>query len=364
MTTQTQSATRSGTLSTTQPATQSSYRDASPDAAPPNFGSPDDEAAALHSGCGVFDRSFCDRLVLTGEDRARFLNGQVTCDVKSLKPGEGTYGFLTSLKGRVEAEFTLLATKDELWLDLPPGTSEAVRERLAKYVIVDRVEFSTPERSVLTLMGPKSFDVAESCVAGDLSDGAWHLPDGAWHHVETTVAGRPARVVREPERSAGAAGTDGWSIWCAPGDAPAILEALGEAGAVSVGWQAVERLRMETGRPLYGVDFGDDTFPQETGLEDAVSYTKGCYLGQEVVARIHYRGGVQRHLRRLRLSGPAEVGADLWLDGKKVGTLTSASPSLSGDELLGLAIVHRRAEVGAELDVENAERPVSARILE
>lgn len=345
----------------TQSATHSSYRGASPDAAPSDFGSPDDEAAALQGGCGVFDRSFCDRLVLTGEDRARFLNGQVTCDVKSLKPGEGTYGFLTSLKGRVEAEFTLLATEDELWLDLPPGASEAVRERLAKYVIVDRVEFSVPERSVLTLMGPKNLDVAESCVADELSD---HLSEGAWHHVETTVAGRPARVVREPEHSAAAAGTDGLSIWCAPGDAPAILNALREAGAVPVGWQAVERLRMETGRPLCGVDFGDDTFPQETGLEDAVSYTKGCYLGQEVVARIHYRGGVQRHLRRLRLSGPAEVGADLRLDGKSVGRLTSASPSLSGEELLGLAIVHKRAEVGAELNVENAERPVSARIFE
>lgn len=346
--------------SATHSASQSTYRGVPADLAPPDLGSPHEEAAALQAGCGVFDRSFCDLLVLSGDDRARFLNGQVTCDVASLSPGGGTFGFLTSIKGRVEAEFTLLATDDELWLDLPPGTDESVRERLAKYVIVDRVEFSVPERSVLTLMGPRCFDVAASCVEGDVPD---HLPKGAWHHVETSIAGYKVRVVREPEQSAGAAGTEGLSIWCAPDDTSTILEALRAAGAVPVGWRAVERLRMETGRPLCGIDFGDDTFPQETGLEDAVSYTKGCYLGQEVVARIHYRGGVQRHLRRLRLNGPAEVGADLLLDGKSVGTLTSASPSLSGDELLGLAIVHKRAEIGAELDVEHAGDAVKASVL-
>ena len=337
------------TQSTTQsPIGQSTYRGIPADIAPPDFGSPADEAAALQGGCGVFDRSFCDLLVLSGDDRARFLNGQVTCDVKSAKPGVGTYGFLTSIKGRVEAEFTLLATEDELWLDLPPGTAEAVHERLAKYVIVDRVEFSMPELSVLTLMGPTCIDVAASCVEGE-------IPESAWHHLETTIAGRKVRVVREPKQSAAAVGTDGLSIWCAPGDAPAVLEALQDAGAVQVGWRAVESLRMQTGRPLWGVDFGDDTFPQETGLKDAVSYTKGCYLGQEVVARIHYRGGVQRHLRRLRLSGPVDVGADLLLDDKSVGQLTSASPSLTGDELLGLAIVHKRAEAGAALQVESSD---------
>lgn len=338
---------------TTQSTTQSTfpppgYRGIPADTAPPDFSDLKVEAAALQDGCGVFDRSFCDLLVLSGDDRARFLNGQVTCDAKSLKPGEGTYGFLTSIKGRVEAEFTLLATDDELWLDLPPGAAEAVHERLAKYVIVDRVEFFMPERSVLTLMGPTCFEVAASC----LPDA---LPKSAWHHLEASIAGRKVRVVREPKQSAGAAGTEGLSVWCAPDDAPSVLEALQDAGAVQVGWRAVERLRMQTGRPLCGVDFGDDTFPQETGLEDAVNFTKGCYLGQEVVARIHYRGGVQRHLRRLSLSGPAEVGADLRLDGKSVGTLTSASPSLSGDELLGLAIVHKRAEVGAKLDVTSAD---------
>ena len=171
------------------------------------------------------------------------------------------------------------------------------------------------------------------------------------------------RVVREPEQSAGAAGTEGLSIWCAarrhvddPRGSP--------CGGCGPRGLAGRREAADRDRPAaLWIDFGDDTFPQETGLEDAVSYTKGCYLGQEVVARIHYRGGVQRHLRRLRLNGPAEVGADLLLDGKSVGTLTSASPSLSGDELLGLAIVHKRAEIGAELDVEHAGDAVKASVL-
>lgn len=311
------------------------------------------ELDALARGCGIFDRSHHGHLVLSGEDRARFLHGQVTCAVKDLSPGEGTYGFLATLKGRVEVELVVLATDDELWLDLPPGRAEALQERLAKYVIVDRVEFSEPDMSVLTLLGPTCFEVATKVTGLALED------EGAWHHRAASIGGVSVRWVREPQRSAAAAGTDGVSLWLRPDNAPAVREALRKAGAVEVGQGAFDRLRLEQGRPLWGVDFGEDTFPQETGLEDAVSYTKGCYLGQEVIARIHYRGGVQRHMRRLRLSGPVDEGADLVLDGKSVGRLTSTAPSLSGDEILGLAVIHQRAEVGAELAVRVDDETVA-----
>lgn len=312
-----------------------------------------DMIQALLGGCAVHDRSDRRRLRLTGEDRLRFLNGQTTCAVGDLAPGQGTYGFLTTIKGRVEAELVVLAADDALWLDLPPGSTEPVRERLEKYVIVDRVVFDAPERRIWTLLGPRCFEVAASLAGRDVSE----LPAAAWSHAVIKLAGVPVRVVREPADSAASAGTSGLSLWLERENEDALRSALLAAGAVWAAAEAVERLRVESGRPLYGVDFGDDTFPQETGLEGAVSYSKGCYLGQEVVARIHYRGGVQRHMRRLALDfDPAAAhGAVLEKDGKEVGTITSAALGLRSDRPLALAVVHQRAEVGDVLDVRRAD---------
>jgi aminomethyltransferase len=299
------------------------------------------------TGCGIFDRSSWGRLVLSGADRARFLNGQVTCAVNDLQPGRGTYGFITTIKGRVEAEIVVLATESELWLDLPPGRAQAVRGRLEKYVIVDRVEFTEPDGAVWTLLGPRSLELVAQA-AGCAPE---HLPTAGWEHRLVDIAGRSVRLVHEPKHAAATGGAHGVSLWLDRADAPEVRQTLSALGAIPVGQEVWHRHRVEQGRPLWGVDFGEDTFPQETGLEDAVSYTKGCYLGQEVVARIHYRGGVQRHMRRLVLDRPSEPGAELVLDGKPVGKLTSVAQSLAGDAILGLAVVHQRAEIGVELEV-------------
>jgi folate-binding protein YgfZ len=161
-----------------------------------------------------------------------------------------------------------------------------------------------------------------------------------------------------------------WTLWTAPEAAETLARGLLDAGAGAgvrmVGHHALDRLRVEVGRPLYGVDFDDGHFPQETGLEEAaVSYTKGCYLGQEVVARIHYRGGVNRHLRGLVMEGDGPSAAELpgrpvLHDGRPAGTLTSATDAGDGRRL-GLSILHRRAEPGAEVEVEGAG---TARVVE
>ncbi|MDA8017807.1 MAG: hypothetical protein MPN21_10200 [Thermoanaerobaculia bacterium] len=312
------------------------------------------EVAAITEGCGIFDRDFCDRLILSGEDRARFLHGQVTCAVKDLAPGEGTYGFLATLKGRVEVELVVLATENELWLDLPPGTLDQVRTRLAKYVIADRIEFVVPETTTLTLIGPGTFDLVAE-ISGQPTD---QLPTESWHHRTAEIAGEPVRIVREPSGSAATGGAGGMSIWRPKGRGPRVDQEIQSAGGVRVGWRAFERLRVEQGRPLWGVDFGDDTFPQETGLEDAVDYAKGCYLGQEVIARIHYRGGVQRHMRRLSLSALVEPGLDLFAEDRQVGRVTSVAGSSAG-ETLGLGVVHQRAAVGTTLEVRDGEKTLA-----
>ncbi len=315
-----------------------------------------EEYEALRNGCGLVDRSWTESLVMHGEDRARFLGGLVTCDAKSLASGQGAYGFVTTVKGRVMADLTVLAAADHLWLELSPGTAAAVAAHLQKYVIVDRVEIAVVEDQIpLTLIGPKSSEL----LALD------ELPEKPLEHLATEVLGTAVRLVREPSL-----GVDTWTLWVAVDDAPSLIERWVEGGTANgfrlVGHQAYDRLRVEAGVALLGVDFDAANFPQETGLEDlAVSYTKGCYLGQEIVARIHYRGGVNRHLRGLTFAADLEVsnadliGRSLSVDGREVGSVTSVAETTAGR--VGLAILHQRAEPDAVVDLADGG---TARVIE
>lgn len=312
--------------------------------APASYGDTGAEHRALSAACGLIDRSWAGRLEMVGADRARFLHGLVTCDVKGLLAGQGAYGFITQAKGRVLADLTVLALEDRLWLELPPGPTAPISAHLGRYKIADRVELLPLEdRLPLTLIGPR---------AGELLD-LDALDADPWSHAPATVRGHRVELLREARF-----GVPAFTLWTAAADAEPLVEALLADGAAAAGWRALEILRVERGRPRHGIDFGDDCFPQETGLEaEAVRYDKGCYLGQEVVARIHYRGGVNRHLRGLvfdRVEQPA--GKALTLDGRAVGTVTSAVASPSAGRWIGLAVVHQRAEPGAVLEVEDGGR--------
>jgi len=302
----------------------------------------DEQYRALREGCALFDRSGFELLEMPGEDRERFLNGRVTCEVKGLEPGSGIYGFVTSAKGRVLADLSVLALDDRFWLVLAPGKGGEIRENFEKYVLADRVEMRLDEDLVsVGLAGPGAVDLL-----ADLGE----VPSQPRAHRKIEVGVQEARLVREVDL-----GVPTFSLWLPRVGAEEALEVLLAKGAVAVGEEAVEILRVEAGRPLFGQDFGPENFPQETGLdEEAVSYTKGCYLGQEVVARIHYRGGVNRHLRGLKLSAEAETGSELLLEGRAVGTLTSTVDSPREEGWIGLAILHDRAEPGAVLEVEGS----------
>lgn len=300
---------------------------------------------ALLVGAAVVDRSVGGGLRLTGEDRVRFLNGLVTCEVKSLAAGEGAYGFVTSVQGRVLADVVVLALADELWLEVPAGEEEAVAGHLAKYLIADRVEIAPLATPPITLAGPG----AAALLAAVLGDGA--LPAEPWSHRPATLSGLPAHLVRR-----GIAPVEAFDLWLQPGAGPAACGHLQVAGAVPVGGEAWDLLRVERGVPAFGRDFGPENFPQETGLgERAVSYQKGCYLGQEIVARIHYRGGVNKALRGLRfpaLAAPPPTGTPLLAEGRPAGTVGTAA--LSPDHgPIALAILHNRANApGTTLSLE------------
>lgn len=314
-------------------------------------GSVADEYRALREACGLIERSWVAGLEIRGADRVRFLNGFVTCDVQSLAPGHGTYGFVTQIKGRVIADLVVLKLEDRLWLELQEATGEEIAAHLRKYVIADQVGIEPLDATTaLTLIGPRAFEVLGEVEAP---------PEGPYGHRRVTLRGHEVLLLREGELRVPV-----WTLWTAASMAAALSEELlrrGEAqGLRPVGRRAFEILRVEAGRPLFGQDFGPENFPQELAPGqavplEAVSYTKGCYLGQEVVARIHHRGGVRRVLRGLvfapGISDP--TGKQVLCEGREAGVVTSAVDSPSCGRILGLAILHQRAaEPGGRVGIE------------
>lgn len=297
----------------------------------------------LREECGLLDRSGRGVLAARGPDGAEYLQGQLTNDVEALAPGDGQYAALLDRKGHMQADMRVLRpSAEEILVDTEPEAREAVLRHLTMYSIGREVEIVdlTTERAILSLIGPRSAEVAGTAV----------LPE---NNCETASIGGVECL---------AAGTaEGLDLIAATTDAPRLREALLEAGAVEVSPASVEILRIEAGTPRFGAEMGPETMPAEAGIvERAVSFTKGCYIGQETVARLHYKGKPNRHLRGLLLSAAGvEPGAPLRLGEKEVGRLGSVgvSPALGP---VGLAILRREAEPGAELRV--GEDGVTARV--
>ncbi len=287
----------------------------------------------LREECGLLDRSTRGMILVTDTEAAEYLQGQLTNDIEALEPGEGCYAALLDRKGHLQADMRVLRVADEtIWLDTEPEALAATLRHLQTYKIGRQVEVEDvgEERALLSLLGP-----ATGVVAGA-------PPLGRDENETVTVFGVECVAV----------GTDaGLDLIVAEEEVETLRRALVEAGAAEVSLEAAEILRIEAGRPRLGVDMGSEQMPAEAGIvEDAVSFTKGCYIGQEPVARLHHRGRPNRHLRGLRLSAVAETGESLRLGDKEVGTLgsTCVSPSLGR---IGLAVIRREAEPGDELAV-------------
>jgi tRNA-modifying protein YgfZ len=296
----------------------------------------DGQYRQLREECGLLDRSERGKLLVSGGEAAEYLQGQLTNDVEAIEPGEGAYAALLDRKGHMQGDMRVLRPGEgpDLLLDTEPEALEAVRRHLGMYKVgrdADVVDV-TAERAIVSLVGPRAVEVAGSAA----------LPENACE--EVTIAGTPVLAVGTAE------GID--LIF----DAEArerVTDALLAAGAAEVSREAVEILRVEAGRPRFGAEMGTATMPAEAGIvEQAVSFTKGCYIGQETVARLHYKGKPNRHLRGLKLSGTqgAKPGDPVLLGEKEVGTLGSSgvSPAFGA---IGLAILRREAEPGATVAV-------------
>jgi folate-binding protein YgfZ len=287
----------------------------------------------LREECGLLDRSGRGGIAVVGPDGAEYLQGQLTNDVESLAVGDGQYAALLDRKGHMQTDMRVLRpATEEILLDFEPSARAAALRHLTMYSIGRDVQIvdSTEERAIVSLIGPRAAEIAATPP----------LPEFA--NEMASVAGIPVLAVGTPQ---------GIDLFLPSGERDRLIAALTDAGAVEVSPEAVEIVRVEAGVPRFGAEMDTATMPAEAGIvEDAVSFTKGCYIGQETVARLHYKGKPNRHLRGLRLSGAAEPGAALRLGEKEVGTLGGAvvSPALGP---IGLAIVRREAEPGTEIAV-------------
>ena len=280
----------------------------------------------LREAAGLVDRSYRGKLRLTGGEAAEYLQGQITNDVEGLAPDAGCYAALLSHKGKMVADMRVLRGGDFIWLDSEPEALPVMLRNAQMYGIGRdvRAEDVSATFAILSLVGPAARDALD--VAPPEAEHAW-------------VEGEHGMYVA----------TDfGVDVICPADDADGVRAAL---GVEPVDEAVAECLRIESGRPRMGIDVGSETIPEEAGLnERAVSFTKGCYVGQETVARLHYKGKPNRHLRGLRLSEPAATGDEVRLGDRVLGTIGSVTVSPAHGPI-ALAVLRREAAPGDTVKV-------------
>jgi folate-binding protein YgfZ len=293
----------------------------------------DGQYRALREEAGYLARERT-ALIVRGADAAEYLQGQLTNDTEALEREEGRYAALLDRKGHLQSDMRLLHLEnDEIWIDLEPGPAPGVLKHLRTYSIGRDVEIEdvTERWAITSLIGPRSLQLAGFEGLGPEHAQRFREWDG------TDLL---------------AVATDvGLDLLTSADQAASLSELLRAAGAAEVSEQAAEIIRVESGRPRFGLDMGPESMPAEAGItERAVDFEKGCYIGQEPVARLHYRGKPNRTLRGLRLSSPAEQGDPLLLGDREVGTVGTVclSPALGP---IALAIVRREAAEGDRLAV-------------
>lgn len=314
------------------------------------YGSAAAEYEAFRTHAVAVDRSHRLRMRFGGDRAAETITGLVTNDVGSLEPGHGCYAVALTPKGRVVSDLRIFRETDGLLVDAPARAAGGWLEMARKYVnprVTPYADLAATTRD-LGIFGPQARHVV-AAMTGISATALGVLPP--YGHAAVQLDGQAAHrvvVAQVPDL-----GTEGFELF-APADAFDLLWARALAPkAVPMGLEAWEVARIEAGRPEWGLDIDDTTIPQEANFDElhAISYTKGCYVGQEVVARVHFRGHVNRHLRGLRAVGedPPKVGATL-LDasGRPVGDVRSAtsSPRLGG---IALGMVRREIDPGATL---------------
>lgn len=307
---------------------------------PSDYGDVRAEFQALRSGCGLYDLSWRAKIAVTGGDRVRWMNGMVSNNVRDLAAGHGVYAFMLNAQGRIQADLYVFQRGESLLVDLESGQREKVLQLFDRYIIADDVEIADVSDKVaaIGLTGPQSREVLEraSITVPDLA----HLQfaEVAWEYAgrQTTVT-----LLRSGEEA-----RESWQVWTSAEQMSTLRGWLITAGARPVGTTALNLFRISRGIPQFGVDIRDRDLPQETAQTRALNFTKGCYLGQEIVERIRSRGAVHRQFIAFAVEGGLpEVGAKIIAEEKEVGEITSAAvlPLPGEDRAVALGYLRREA---------------------
>ncbi len=329
------------------------------------------EYRALREAAGVLDFSFRGRICLLGNDRIRFLHGQITNDVKKLRSGEGTYSALTTAKGKMESDLNIFNLPDELLLDFEPGLTQKVSQRLEKFIVADDVQIVdvAPHYGLLTVQGPKAAQIVSA--VGLAIDGITGKARSIVKISDAMLG--DIYLVNQPRLSSGPRDF-GFDIFVPNNSLGAVADKLIAAakniGGRACGWTAFETARLEAGIPRFGVDMDETNLPMECGIEkSAMSFNKGCYIGQEVLNRVHTIGHVNKELRGLRLADDLKTlpqkGDKVFHNGKEIGYVTSAVKSPALNAHIALGYVRREAnQIGTELALRTADGERAATIVE
>lgn len=295
----------------------------------------DSSYEALTQRAGFAELAGRTLIEVAGPDRASLLHSFTTGDIKRLTPGTGCEAFVTSPQGKTLGHVFVFCETDRLLLDTSPAQAAVLIAHFERYVITEEVAFvdRTADRCVILLAGPQAAVILEKMTGAT-------PPAELLDHVPATVGGQAVCVRRTPY-----AGSHSYFVESAADAAMAVQEALAAAGAVAAHPAAVEAVRLEAGFPLFGQDITGDNLPQEVARDrQAISFTKGCYLGQETVARIDALGHVNRLLRGVRFAGTKipPAGALLLAAEQPVGHVTFAAWSPLANAPLGMAYIRRQ----------------------
>ena len=295
-----------------------------------------DDYRAIREGAAIGATAKRAQLAVAGKDRATYLQGLLTNDIVALTAGSGCYAAWLTPQGRMQTDMHVLQSDSMILLDVPFDHAAATLERLDQFLFSEDVQLASLADSLASVWihGPGAADALAKVVA---EHGCGDWPD--YRHAHVTFADTPVVLARIDQL-----GVPGFCLYVERSRAGELVDALAAAGAVAVDGAAIESARIEAGYPLFDVDMTSDTIPLEAGIEDrAISLTKGCYVGQEIIIRVLHRGGgrVARKLMGMRVDGAVpERGAKVFAGEREIGFVTSAaeSPTLGS---IALGYVHR-----------------------
>lgn len=309
---------------------------------------------ALLTSCGFYELTSRAKIALTGGDRVRWLNGVVTNNIRDLAVERGVYAFLLNPQGHILGDLYAYNRGDSLMIDTDQFQSEKLLATFDHYIIMDDVEVTnlSDKFTAIGIAGPKSRQVLQAAGFEASNFEPLQFVDVTWQNVKVTV-------VRGDNPS-----VESYELWLASDNLSSVRNALTTAGAMPVGTEALELLRVAAGIPRYGQDIRERDLPQETEQQRALHFSKGCYIGQEIVERIRSRGNVHRKFTGFAVEGPLPaVGAKIPADGRDIGEITSVAslPLANGERSVALGYIRRElAAQGKQFQVGDTRLSVAA----